>query len=254
MPMAAQFCTKCGSPLSPDSEFCSKCGNPVAGTSAVPRAPPLAASPPGPEGGSRAPLPPLDVTLGLRSKRSFLVQHQLISLGHSYRVMDAEKSHLFTIQGNARQNISGNTLGGLVGGSDSYLGRMMARSVDMTYTLTDARGTTYGTVAKQGGANQSSFTLVDSQGKPYVVVNLQRSLMGGITAAALDPNGQPMLSTSGNLMRHNFVIKDAQGRDQAKVHEAWVAIRDTYNVDMLGEMSPLYPLIFTIMLDFEKVK
>ena len=199
-------------------------------------------------------LPPLDASLGLRGQRSFLVQHQLLSLGHSYRVMDAEQRHLFTVQGNASQNISGNMLGSLVGGSNSYLGRMMARGVNMTYTLTDAQGTTYGTVAKQGGANQSSFTLVDSQGKPYVVVNLQRSLMGGITAAAVDPNGQPVLSTSGNLMRHNFMIKDAQGRDQAKVHEAWVAIRDTYNVDMLGDMNPLYPLVFTIMLDFEKVK
>lgn len=183
-----------------------------------------------------------------------MVQHQLLSLGHSYRVMDAENRHLFTVQGNAGQNISGNMLGSLVGGSDSYLGRMMARSVNMTYTLTDAQGRTYGTVAKQGAANQSSFTLVDSQGRPYVVVNLERSVIGGIKAAAVDPNGQPMLSTSGNLLRHNFMIKDAQGRDQAKVHEAWVAVRDTYNVDMLGDMNPLYPLVFTIMLDFEKVK
>jgi uncharacterized protein YxjI len=196
----------------------------------------------------------MSVALGLLGKRSFLVQHQLLSLGHSYRVMDSEKRHLFTVQGNAGQNISSNMLGSLLGGSDSYLGRMAARSVDMTYTLTDAQGATYGTLAKQGGANQSSFTLLDSQGKPCVVVNLERSMIGGIKAAAMDPNGQPMLSTGGNLLRHNFVIKDAQGRDQAKVHEAWVAIRDTYNVDMMGDMDPLYPLVFTIMLDFEKVK
>ena len=252
--MASQFCMKCGSSLPAGSAFCARCGTPVGGTSP----PPLdlsAASPPPPTAASmNGALPSLDSALGLRGQRSFIVQHQLLSLGHSYRVMDAENRHLFTVQGNAQQNISGNMLGSFVGGSDSYLGRMMARSVDMTYTLTDAQGTTYGTVAKQGSANQSSFTLVDSQGKPYVVVNLERSVIGGIKAAAADPNGQPMLSTSGNLLRHNFMIKDAQGRDQAKVHEAWVAVRDTYNVDMLGDMNPLYPLVFTIMLDFEKVK
>ena len=252
--MASQFCMKCGSPLPAGSAFCARCGTPVGGT----RPPPLdfsAGSSPAAAGASLSgPPPSLDAALGLQGKRSFIVQHQLLSMGHSYRVMDAENRHLFTVQGNAGQNISGNMLGSLVGGSDSYLGRMMARSVDMTYTLTDAQGTTYGTVTKQGGPNQSSFTLVDSQGQPRVVVNLERSAIGGIKAAALDPSGQPMLSTSGNLLRHNFMIRDAQGRDLAKVHEAWVAVRDTYNVDMLGEMNPLYPLVFTIMLDFEKVK
>jgi len=252
--MAAQFCTKCGSSLPSGSAFCTRCGTPVAGTSPPPLDLSPAPSPPTVGTSVGGALPSLDAALGLRGKRSFLVQHQLLSLGHSYRVMDSEKRHLFTVQGNAGQNISGNMLGGLVGGSDSYLGRMMARSVEMTYTLTDAQGTVYGTVAKQGGANQSSFTLVDSGGQPHVVVNMERSVIGGIKAVAVDPNGQPMLSTSGNLMRHNFMIRDPQGHDLAKVHEAWVAVRDTYNVDMLGEMNPLYPLVFTIMLDFEKEK
>ena len=252
--MASQFCMKCGSPLPAGIAFCARCGTPVGGTSPPPLDLSAASSPPATGASAPSSLPPLDAALGLRGQRNFIVQHQLLSLGHSYRVMDSENRHLFTVQGNAGQNISGNMLGSLVGGSDSYLGRMMARSVNMTYTLTDAQGTTHGTVAKQGGANQSSFTLVDSQGRPYVVVNLERSLIGGIKAAAVDPNGQPMLSTSGNLLRHNFMITDAQGHDQAKVHEAWVAVRDTYNVDMLGDMNPLYPLVFTIMLDFEKVK
>jgi uncharacterized protein YxjI len=50
------------------------------------------------------------------------------------------------------------------------------------------------------------------------------------------------------------MIKDPGGRDLAKVHEAWVAVRDTYNVDMMGNIDPLYPLVFTTRIDFEKVK
>jgi uncharacterized protein YxjI len=86
------------------------------------------------------------------------------------------------------------------------------------------------------------------------VISLQRGMMGGITASAAGPDGAPMLQTSGNLMRHNFMIKDSAGKDLAKVHEAWVAVRDTYNVDMIENVDPVYPLVFTILIDFEKEK
>lgn len=192
--------------------------------------------------------------MGLVGQRSFLVQHQIMSFGHSYRVMDAQQRHLFAVQGNTNQNLSGNILGTLAGGSDSYFGRMAARSVNMSYTLVNPAGAVFGTILKEGGANQSTFTLVDPQGQRWVVVQLNRGMMGGITAAAMAPTGQPMMQTSGNLMRHNFMIKGAGGEDLAKVHEAWVAIRDTYNVDLMGNIDPLFPLVFTILIDFEKAK
>jgi uncharacterized protein YxjI len=196
----------------------------------------------------------LAAALGLQGRRSFLVQHQILSMGHSYRVMDAEKRHLFTVAGNAGQNMQANFLGQLAGGSDSYLGRMMARSADMSYTLVDAQGAQRGAILKEGGPNQSTFTLTDPSGQRLFVITLNRGIMGGVNATASGGDGRPMLQTSGNLLRHNFMVKDAQGNDQAKVHEAWVAIRDTYNVDMIGAIDPLYPLVFTIMLDFEKTK
>jgi len=196
----------------------------------------------------------MSAALGLQGQRSFLVQHQMLSLGHSYRVMDPEKRHLFTVQGNVGQNLRGNALGSLLGGSDSYLGRMVTRGGSMSYTLVNAQGALFGTVLKEGGANQSQFTLVDPTGGRCIVVAMNRGLMGGITAQALSPDGQLMFQTSGNLLRHNFLIKDAGGADVAKVHEAWVAVRDTYNIDMLGNVDPLYPLVFTILIDFEKVK
>jgi uncharacterized protein YxjI len=168
--------------------------------------------------------------------------------------MDGGKNHLFTVRGDVGQNLGGNALGNLVGGSGSYLGRMAARSVNMTYTLVNAQGAVLGLIQKEGGANRSQFTLMDSAGQCCVVVTLERGLMGGITATAVSPDGRPMLQSSGNLVRHNFMIKDPGGKELAKVHEAWVAVRDTYNIDMIGSVDPLYPLVFTILIDFEKVK
>ena len=264
--MATQFCAGCGTPLPSDAQFCSKCGKPVI---VAPPASGSSGSPAGPlPSGGIAGNPPshaiapatvasaggLSELLGLRGQGNFLVQHEVLSLGHSYRVMDAGKNHLFTVRGDTGQNLSGNALGGLLGGADSYLGRMAARSVNMTYSLVNAQGAVLGSIQKGGGANRSQFTLVDSAGQPCVVVNLERGVMGGITATATSPDGRPILQTGGNLVRHNFMIKDSGGKELAKVHEAWVAVRDTYNVDMIGNVDPLYPLVFTILIDFEKVK
>jgi zinc-ribbon domain len=260
--MAGQFCVKCGTALPAGSAFCLSCGTPTApaALAAASRttgpsklgAPPAPPSPPPPPDPSTS---GIVTALGLHGHRSFLVQHQVLSMGHSYRVMDPNKRLLFTVQGNASQNFQGNLLGGLVGGFDSFLGRMEARSVNMSYTLVDGQSQQQlGSILKEGGANQSTFTLTDPSGQRLFVISLQRGLMGGITATASGGDGRPMLQTSGNLVRHNFIIKDAQGIEQAKVHEAWVAIRDTYNVEMLGTVDPVYPLVFTIMLDFEKEK
>lgn len=269
--MAAQFCMGCGNPLLPDAQFCAKCGKPVAvAPSAVgspgpsaggmfggsPPANPLAsgATPPSTPPNAFVSGASLSDRLGLRGQRNFLVQHQMLSLGHSYRVMDAGNKHLFTVRGDTGQNLSANALGSLLGGSGSYLGRMATRSVNMTYSLVDAQGAVLGSISKEGGANQAQFTMTDSAGQRCVLVSMDRGLMGGMTASAMSPDGRPMLQTSGNLLRHNFVIKDPGGAEVAKVHEAWVAVRDTYNIDMLGNVDPIYPLVFTILIDFEKVK
>jgi len=249
--MASQFCMKCGQPLPAGAQFCLSCGNPVAG--APPAAPP--GTVPSPAGAAGAAPPPggdLSTSLGLKGLKNFLVQHQMLSMGHSYRVLDSNKRHLFTVQGNTNQNLQGNAMENLLGGG--YLGRLAGRSVNMTYNLTDSHGTLFGTIAKEGGGNSSTFTLTDAAGQRAATIHLQRSLVGGITATAVDGAGHPLLQTSGNLMRHNFMIKGASGHELAKVHEAWVAVRDTYNLDVMGDIDPVYPLVFAVMIDFEKEK
>jgi uncharacterized protein YxjI len=243
---------KCGTALPAGASFCARCGSPVVQPNEP--TPPLSSTSP-PAAPSPAAGPSMGAALGLEGRRNFLVQHIVLSMGHSYRVMDPEKHHLFTVQGDVGQNLTANAFGNMLGGgSNSYLGRMAARSVNMTYTLVNAQGAQLGTILKEGGANSSTFTLVDSAGQRLVVVTLERGLMGGITAKAVRPDGSPILQTSGNLVRHNFTIAGPGGNELAKVHEAWVAVRDTYNVDLQGNVDPIYPLVFTILIDFEKEK
>lgn len=273
--MAAAFCMSCGKPLTAGAAFCMSCGTPVANAAPAaggaptapgtpmappsaappgpppPMAPPAGSVPPPPAGG-----PSLSALLGLEGKRQFIVQHQVLSLGHSYRVMDHEKRHLFAVKGDVAQQAESHVMGSLMerATGSSYLGRIGERSTNITYTLVDARETIIGSFTKQGGANESVFTLTDLQGRPWVSVTLNRGGFGGITATAVYPDGRPMMQTHGNLMRHDFRIRDPSGAELAKVHEAWAAVRDTYNIDIEGNLDPLYPLVFAILIDYEKVK
>jgi uncharacterized protein YxjI len=193
----------------------------------------------------------LSEAFGVHLLRNFLVQDQILSLGHTYRVMDAQKNHLFTVQGDAGQNVSAGILEGTIGG---YLGRYAGRSINMSYSLTDRAGTRWAVLQKQGSGNHSTFTLYDNAQRPWLMIEIQRGLVGGIQATARAPTGQPMMATSGNLIRHNFVIRDPQGQELAKVHEQWIAVRDTYNVDLIGAIDPLFPLVYAIAIDYEKIR
>jgi uncharacterized protein YxjI len=265
--MASSFCMNCGKPLAAGSAFCMSCGAPVsgaaapsapAGASTAPASPPPGFAPtPTPVAGVPAPMgsppaadaggPSLGALLGLEGKRQFVVKHEMLSMGHSYRVMDHEKRHLFEVKGNVAQEMKSNFLGNIAGSFGE-------RSGNMTYSLVNSQGAVVGTFNKQGGPNESVFTLIDVQGRPWVTVSLARGGFGGITATAVSPDGRPMMETKGNLMKHDFKIHDPSGAELAKVHEAWASVRDTYNIDLLGNIDPLYPLAFAILIDYEKVK
>jgi hypothetical protein len=255
--MGAQFCMGCGQALPAGAQFCPGCGTAVPNPTpdAGPGPAPLQFSPPPPPGtGAPAPGgPSLSAVLGLAGGRSFLLQHQLISAGHSYRVLASDKRHLFTVRENVGQELRSNFLGGM--GSPSpglHLGSIALGSRTFAWTVLDSAGTPRGAIAFQVQGFHAQSTLTDSAGAPVLVVHVDRGMVGGLTATAAYPDGRPMFQTRGNLIRHNFSIHDPGGAEVAKIHEAWASVRDTYNLDLVGNVDPLFPLVFAILIDREK--
>jgi len=269
--MAAQFCMSCGKPLPADAKFCSACATPVGtGTSAANPAPaavasstapppvvapltPASVAPPAPAGPPAPAAPPLAETLGLQGCRSFILEHQLLSGGRSYRVLDHEKRHLFTVKENLAQELMANAFRGRTAPQNGlHFGRVEAPARTALWTVADRAGTPQGAITIQFAGNVASSTLSDSAGAAVLGVSVERSMMGGLTATAAFPDGRAMLRTHGNLLRHNFQIQDAAGREVAKVHEGFVSIRDAYHLDLVGDVDPLSPLVFAILIDREK--
>jgi len=246
--MSATFCMKCGKPLPDGAQFCLGCGTPVVGAapSAAPSQETPFPPPPPPPG------PPLAEVLGLQGGRSFLLQHQLTGFGRNYRVLNAEKRHLFTVKENLGQEISSNFMGGMLGNQGSGLGSTAFVQRTLAWTVHDGAGNLRGNIAFQISGYHATSTLTDAAGTPLLVVNVERGLVGGMTATAALPDGRPMFQTKGNLIHHNFSILDPAGREVAKIHEAWASVRDTYSLDLVAPVEPLAPLIFAILIDREK--
>jgi uncharacterized protein YxjI len=253
--MAAQFCMNCGKPLPDGAQFCAACGTPVTGAAAA-TAPAGAAGippPPPPPPSAAAPVagPPLGQVLGIQGGRSFLVQHLLGTGGRSYRVMDPEKRHLFTVKENYGEEMRSNLLGGMLGNQVGFGGTALNRQT-LAWTVHDAGGAVRGNITFQINGYHANSTLTDGAGTPVLMVHVDRGLVGGMTANAALPDGRPMFQSKGNLIHHNFTIHDPAGQEVAKVHEAWASVRDTYRLDLAGPVDPLGPLIFAILIDREK--
>ncbi|MGP8072640.1 MAG: zinc-ribbon domain-containing protein [Thermoplasmata archaeon] len=251
--MGSQFCMNCGQPLPPGSQFCMGCGTPAAG--AVPAAAPNPSAPPPPPPPPPPPSgPPLATALGLEGGRSFLLQHQLLAAGRSYRILTPEKRHLFTVKENFGQEMRSNFMGGMLGNQGGALGLGSTAFNHRTFawTVHDAAGALRANITFQVSGYHATSTLADTAGSPILVVNVDRGLVGGLTATAVLPDGRPLFQTKGNLIHHNFSILDPSGRELAKIHEAWASVRDTYNLDLVAPVDPLGALIFAILIDREK--
>jgi hypothetical protein len=262
--MAAQFCMACGKPLPTDAQFCLACGKPTGYSGAASASPPPAplfsdAAPQAPSPGlpptdpAASTLPPLGSLLGVEGGRSFLLQHELLSGGRNYRVLSAEKRPLFTVRENVGQELWSHLFQARPAPEMGlHFGVMGAPTLTYIWSVEDAARNIRGVVQIQVHGNRAVSTLVDAAGAPVLAVGVERGLMGKLNATAAFPDGRTMFQTQGNLLRHNFSIRDASGAEVAKIHEAFASVRDTYHLDLTAPIDPLFPLVFAVLIDREK--
>jgi len=259
--MAARFCSSCGQSIPPGATTCPACGAsipgaplpasvyggmapmPVAQPWPGPAPPPAAGAPPPPPPLSWSPseAPSLSSVLGLMGMREFLIQREFPAVRATFRVMNREKLTLFKVHANQSQDFRA----------------LLRGNMTQTYSLRDLQGGELGTFTETFGHTWSErgsaeFTLTDAAGRACVVITIHRGMTGKITAAGTFPDGRPMMRVEGNLIHHNFLIQDPAGLDLAKVHEDWVSVQDTYGLEIVGTIDPLYPIALTILLDLEK--
>jgi uncharacterized protein YxjI len=190
----------------------------------------------------------------LSGQSTLLMKMQILSLGKNYDVMDPNQTPLCRIGLDAGQNISGQLLGSAVSSlAGGYIGRYATRSMNYTYTVKDPSGNLGLEIRKTGGGNHSQFQVVDPLGGGTVgLIDMKRSLIGGLHATWLAPTGQPLMVTKGNIIRRKYAITGPDGREFGRVRHKILAIRDVWQLELDPGGNHLYSSIFAAILDFEK--
>ena len=195
-----------------------------------------------------------NIVNALQGQPKLLMKMQILSLGKNYWVMDAAQKPLCYIGLDAGQNVSGQVLGAAVGAiAGDYIGRFAARSMEYTYTVKDASQQVAMLIKKGSGGNKSRFDVVDAMtGGSFGAIDMKRSLIGGLKASWLAPNGAPVMSTKGNIIRRKYSIMGADGRELGRVRHKILAVRDVWELEFEAGANHLYTSIFATILDFEK--
>jgi uncharacterized protein YxjI len=185
--------------------------------------------------------------LPLGGKTTFLVRQRVLAVGATYDVMDENKNPLFKIKQAGKQAV-----GTALVGAIPYAGRMASRSMKRSYEMLTADDRSVGKIAKGSGAFKAGYSITLNDGRVIGIINTKRSLIGGLKAALVDPQGRTMIATKGNLIRRKYLMKDNAGNEVARVTAKLLQIRDTYRVEIKSQMHPIYPLTFAIIIDFQK--
>jgi len=186
----------------------------------------------------------------LSNQPSLVMKMQILSMGKNYDVMDPAQTVLCRIGLDASQNMQGKAVESLVGG---YIGRYAARSGNYTYTVKDPAGNLGFEIRKTGGGNHSQFHVVDPfLGTAVGLIELKRSLMGGLDATWLAPNGQPIMTTKGSILRRTYEMVGADGREIGHVRHKILAVRDVWELELGAGSNHLFSSMFATILDFEK--
>lgn len=195
-----------------------------------------------------------NILQALSGHPKLLMKMRILSLGKNYDVMDENQHVLCKVGLDASQNLTGSVVGSAVGAiAGDFIGKMVARNMQYTYTVTDPQGNLAYEIRKGKGAYTTEFTIVDPHANaPVGKIGMKRSLIGGLKAVWMNPQGQTYMSTKGNIIRRKYQILGPDGRPVGHVRHKIFAIRDVWQLELDPNVNHLYSALFATVLDFEK--
>jgi uncharacterized protein YxjI len=194
------------------------------------------------------------VVQGLAGHPLLLMKMAILSFGKNYDVMDEQSRVLCKVGLDSGQNVKGQLLGGAVASlAGGYVGRWAARSLAYTYVVRDAQGNPALEIRKGSGGNKAEFLVVDPQSNVVLgKIDLVRSLIGGLKASWVGPDGQIYMHSKGNILRRKYEILGPDGASVGRVRHKILAVRDVWQLELSPQINHLYSALFATVLDFEK--
>lgn len=190
----------------------------------------------------------------LDTQSTLLMKMRILSWGKNYDIMDANKQVLCQIGLDGRQNMKGALLGAAVSQvAGDWVGRWAKRSLPYTYEVKDPNGALALHIRKTPGGQKAEFHVLDPENSgSFGYIDLKRSLIGGLKAAWVGPNGQVLMHSKGNIVRRKYSIQNPAGQTLGRVRHKILAVRDVWQLELDQPTNHLYSALFATVLDFEK--
>ncbi|HYA69798.1 MAG TPA: hypothetical protein VEH28_00320 [Thermoplasmata archaeon] len=194
------------------------------------------------------------VVQSLSGHSTLLMKMQILSFGKNYDVMDEQQNVLCKVGLDSGQNVKGAAIGSAVSQvAGGYVGRFVQRSLTYTYVVRDSQGNPALEIRKGSGGNKAEFQIVDPQTNVALgKIDMKRSLIGGLKASWVAPNGQIYLHSKGNIIRRKYEMVGPDGKPLGRVRHKILAIRDVWQLELDPGVNHLYSTLFATVLDFEK--
>lgn len=214
--------------------------------------PPASAAPTQPP----APVGELSGILGLPGKRHLVLEHELLSKGHVYRVRDAEKRSLFEVREEVweefKQNLSHPSPNASPGIHVTFFWGAPPWAKTVPFSILDSTGTLCGRISLQMTRDRATSVVSDSEGRPVVFFDLARGALTSVAARASDAQGRALFVGKGSVFHGSYDVTDATGAELAKVEHHALSVHGSYTLEFLGNADPVSVVTFAIMIDHER--
>jgi uncharacterized protein YxjI len=153
----------------------------------------------------------------------YVIKQRLLSLTESFFVRDEAGDKVYQVQGKLL-------------------------SIGDKLTMKDMHGQTVATIREEVLSLTPSYRIRQNGG---VVAEINKKLLSVFRDRfrVQMKDGTPDLRVEGNFLDHNYTFKRVGGEEIATVSKAWVALRDSYGVDIEPDANPVLILACAIIID-----
>ena len=132
------------------------------------------------------------------------------------------------------------------GGKDAYYIDGKVFTIRKTLEVQDMAGTTLATIRRRLISLGATYDII--RGKTTTVVHKHLFTLFHCTFS-VDVPGPDDLEAKGNFLDYEYDFKTAGGERVAEVSKRWIALKDTYTIDVAAGQDPVLIIAAAVVID-----
>ena len=188
------------------------------------------------------------IELSLFTKSEYVVEQKRLAVGEDvYEIKDLDKNLICYVK---RKKGEGELTAKYAG--PAHLDHLIQQTSAAELWFETSDGRKFLTLSKGKGYRNVGFEIKDTEGKNLGSILMKKRIVGKPRYVLEDSEGEELAEVkSGLVVRHDYKIKNSNGKEVAKVHKKWLKMmKDSYAIEILDKsLDPTLILSLTIAID-----